>query len=55
MKENKQLREDIDYAQRYGKIPDEPIERIKYILGKRYDNKKVMSDIDKDAKKDKKD
>lgn len=44
-------REDTAYDQRYGKIPDDQLERIRYILGKKADNEKFNDEIQKLAKK----
>ena len=48
---NKKLREDIVYEQKYGMIPNDLDERIAYILGKKADNKKVQSTIERLSKK----
>lgn len=47
-------REDVLYEQEFGHIPDNQLDRITYILGKRADNKKFNDMIAAEAKKIKK-
>ena len=44
-------REDIMYEQEYGHIPNDQLDRITYILGKKADNKKFNDMITTEAKK----
>ena len=44
-------RENVEYARRYGEIPDDPLARIKYILGKKATNEKYNKEIEAIAKK----
>lgn len=44
-------REDAAYAERFGHIPDDQLERVKYILGKKANDLKFNEDIQIKAKK----
>ena len=48
---NKRLREDVEYEERFGKIPSDQLGRIAYILGKKMNDVKLQKDIDNTAKK----
>lgn len=48
--DNIKTREDTAYKQKYGKIPDDPLERIQYILGRKSSNEKFNADIQKTAR-----
>ena len=47
---NIKVREDNAYKQKYGKIPDDPLLRIQYILGNKSKNEKFNNEIQKCAK-----
>lgn len=44
-------REDVLYYQEYGDIPDDQLERVKYILGNKADNKKFNEALVAEAKR----
>ena len=44
-------RDDISYHQEFGHIPDDTVERMKYILGKRYEDPKVNTKIHQEVKR----
>lgn len=44
-------KEDKLYEQLFGHIPKDPLERIKFILGKRASSEKFNKDVEKDAKR----
>lgn len=48
---NELNREDVLYEQEFGNIPNDQLGRIAYILGKRVNNDKVNTDIQKTARK----
>ena len=44
-------REDVLYYQEYGDIPDDQLERVKYILGNKADNKRFNEALVAEAKR----
>lgn len=51
---SKKLREDAEYDFKYGKIPNNTLGRITYILGNKSENEKLQKDIEKTGKSIKK-
>ena len=47
----RKLREDIIYEQQFGMIPNDQMERIAYILGKKVNEQKFNKDVEKTAKR----
>lgn len=47
----RKLREDIIYEQQFGMIPNDQMERIAYILGKKVNEQKFNNDVEKTAKR----